>query len=163
MMATDEIKKIEDKVLDARNRLLAAVEGLDSEGWEWQPDDTTWSARLTLAHVGSAQWDHLQVARRLIAGEPTDLPDFDLDAWNAAAVGQRAAWSVAQVLVDLEAAQEATVDLLHSLEDEALGVTGTHPAWGEVSLRQVLRIIPLHDSMHRRDILKLRKAMEKKG
>ena len=65
------------------------------------------------------------------------------------------------LLADLDAAQEATLDLLHSLEDETLAMTGTHPAWGEVSLRQVLRIIPLHDSMHRRDILKLRKAMEK--
>jgi uncharacterized damage-inducible protein DinB len=160
-MATDEIAKIEDKVLDARSRLLAAVKGLDSEGWEWRPDEKTWSARLTLAHVGSAQWDHLQVARRLLAGEPTDLPDFDLDTWNAAAVDQRTAWTVDQVLADLEAAQEATVALLHSLEDETLAVTGTHPVWGEVNVRQVLRIIPLHDSMHRRDILKLRKAMSR--
>ncbi len=162
-MATDETKKIEDKVLIARSRLLAAAEGLDSQGWEWQPDVNTWSARLTLAHVGSAQWDHLQVARRLIAGEPADLPDFDLDTWNAAAVEQRAAWHVGQVLADLDAAQEATLDLLHSLEDETLAATGTHPAWGDVSLRQVLRIIPLHDNMHRRDILKLRKAMDREG
>jgi uncharacterized damage-inducible protein DinB len=162
-MATDETKKIERKILDARSQLLAAVESLDSVGWEWRPDAETWSARMTLAHVGSAQWDHLQVARRLIAEEPTHLPDFDLDAWNAAAVEERAGWPVDQVLADLEAAQEATVALLHSLEDEMLTVTGTHPAWGEVSLRQVLRIIPLHDSMHRRDILKLRKALDKEG
>jgi hypothetical protein len=160
---TDETKKIEDKILAARTRLLAAAEGLDSQGWEWRPDEDTWSVRLTLAHVGSAHWDHLQVARRLIAGEPTDLPDFDLDSWNAAAVEQRAAWTVDQVLADLDAAQEATLDLLHSLEEGALDLTGAHPAWGETSLRQVLRIIPLHDSMHRRDILKLRKAMEKEG
>jgi hypothetical protein len=159
-MATDEIKKIEGKVRTARNRLLATAQGLDKEGWEWQPDDKTWSARLTLAHVGSAQWDHLQVVRRLIAGEPTALPDFDLDTWNAAAVEQRATWPVALVLADLEAAQEATVALLRSLDDEALTVTGAHPALGEVSVRQVLRIIPLHDNMHRRDILKLRNAME---
>jgi uncharacterized damage-inducible protein DinB len=161
-MTTDEINKIEDKVLAARSQLLAAAEGLDSEGWEWQPDDNTWSARMTLAHLGSAQWDHLQVVRRLISGEPTDLPDFDLDTWNAAAVAKRATWPVAQILADLEAAQEATLALLGHLDDEALAITGTHPAWGEVSVRQVLRIIPLHDNMHRRDILKLRKAMDRK-
>ena len=157
----DEIKKIEGKVLAARSRLLAAAEGLDNEGWEWRPDDNAWSVRLTLAHVGSAQWDHLQVVRRLIAGEPTALPDFDLDTWNAAAVEQRAEWPVAQVLADLEAAQEATVALLHSLDDQALAVTGTHPALGEVSVQQVLRIIPLHDNLHQRDIRKLRKAMDR--
>lgn len=158
-MTTDETKKIEGKVLAARSRLLAAAEGLDEEAWEWQPDDSRWSARLTLAHVGSAQWDHLQVVRRLIAGEPTALPDFDLDTWNAAAVAQRATWPVKRVLVDLETAQEATLALLRSLDAEALAMTGTHPALGEVSVQQVLRIIPLHDNLHRREILKLRKEM----
>ena len=160
-MATDETQKIEGKIVAARSRLLAAAEGLDKEGWEWQPDDNTWSARMTLAHVGSAQWDHLQVVRRLIAGEPTNLPDFDLDTWNAAAVAKRATWPVEQVLADLEAAQEATLALLGNMDDEALAITGTHPALGEVSVQQVLRIIPLHDSMHRREILKLRKEMGK--
>ena len=161
MMATDETQKIEGKILTGRSRLLATAEGLDKEGWEWQPDDDTWSVRMTLAHVGSAQWDHLQVVRRLIAGEPTNLPDFDLDTWNAAAVARRAEWPVEQVLADLEAAQEATLALLGNLDDEALAITGTHPALGEVSVQQVLRIIPLHDSMHRREILKLRKEMGK--
>ena len=60
--------------------------------------------RLTLAHVGSAQRSHLEVAERLVSGETLDMPGFELDTWNEAAVADRADWSVDQVLADLDAA-----------------------------------------------------------
>ena len=151
----DEITKIEGKVTAARARLLAAVEGLGESEWDWQPRDGRWSVRLTLAHVGSAQWSHLEVADRLVAGEAVDIPGFDLDAWNVGAVLKRADWPVSQVLADLDAAHQETLAFLGRLDPEKLSVTGTHPALGEVTVAQVLRIIPIHDNMHRRDVLGL--------
>ncbi len=155
----DEVQKIKDRLVAARSKLLAAVAGLDEAKWDWQPGDGRWSLRLTLAHVGSAQWSHLSVARRLAAGDTVDLPGFDLDAWNAAAVAERADWSVAQVLADLEAAQEATFEFLDGLEAEELARTGVHPALGEMSVGQVVRVIGLHDGLHRRDLLRLVEEM----
>jgi uncharacterized damage-inducible protein DinB len=159
-MQTDEITKIEGKVTAARARLLAVAEGLSDGEWEWQPGDGRWSVRLTLAHVGSAQWNHLEVAGRLAAGEATDIPGFDLDAWNAGAVVQRADWSVSQVLADLDAAHQETLAFLSELDPEKLSASGSHPALGEVTVGQVLRIIPIHDNMHRRDVLGLLAEMK---
>jgi uncharacterized damage-inducible protein DinB len=161
MKQQDEIAKTKDKIVTARARLLAAVDGLQAEAWDWRPGDGRWSARQTLAHVGSAQWDHLQVAQRLIAGEPVTLSDFDLDAWNAAQVAKRASWPVAQLLADLEAAHLQTLCFLASLDAQKLSITGTHPALGEVSVGQVLRVIALHDSLHRRDVVQLVREMNR--
>lgn len=160
-MQTDETNKIEARIKDSRAKLLATVDGLDEAAWEWQPDDGRWSVRLTLAHVGSAQWSHLQVAKRLVAGESLDIPGFDLDAWNDTHVAQRADWSVEQVLADLDAAQQATLAFLPGLDAEQLTRTGAHPALGTVSVSQVLRVISVHDGMHRRDLLNLLREMEK--
>lgn len=160
-MGADEISRIRDKVAAARAKLLAAVDGLDDAAWEWRPEDGRWSVRLTLAHVGSAQWSHLEVTRHLIAGEPLDLRGFDLDTWNAAHVAKRADWSVIQVLADLEAAQQETLSFLDHLDAEKLDISGPHPALGEVTVGQVLRVIALHDSLHRRDVLQLRRDMGK--
>ena len=85
-MKADEKQEVAKRITGARAKLLAMVEGLEAADWEWRPGDGRWSVRLTLAHVGEAQWSHLEAARRAIAGEPIDLPDFDLEAWNAAAV-----------------------------------------------------------------------------
>ena len=153
------MQKIEDRLMAARARLLAAVEGLDGAAWEWRPGDGRWSVRLTLAHVGAAQWSHLEVARRFAAGETVEIPDFDLDAWNASMVAGRADWPVDRVMADLEAAHQATLAFLGSLDAEQLAIKGSHPALGEMSVGQVLRVIALHDNMHRRDIIRLRDEM----
>jgi uncharacterized damage-inducible protein DinB len=157
----DEAKKIKEKLAAARDKLLAAVEGLDRAHWDWQPDDGRWSVRLTLAHVGSAQWSHLEVARRLAVGETVDLPGFELDAWNEAQVSERADWSVDQVLADLKTAQQASFAFLDELDAETLARTGAHPALGEMSVGQVIRVIGLHDSLHRRDLLRLLEEMDR--
>lgn len=159
----DEITKIEGKLTAARAKLLAAMEGLHATAWDWRPQDGRWSVRLTLAHVGAAQWSHLEVARRLVDGQPVELPGFDLDAWNAAAVDERAGWPVAQVLADLEAAQQATLAFLAEIDADKLACSGTHPALGEVNVRQVLRIIAVHDNMHRRDVVQLLRERDEVG
>lgn len=155
----DEIQKIESRLTAARSKLLAAVDGLDQAQWDWRPDDECWSVRLTLAHVGAAQWSHLQWARRVAAGETVEIPGFDLDAWNQAAVAKRAEWPLEQVLADLDAAQQATFDFLAGLDAKGLAATGSHPALGEMSVGQVLRVIGLHDNLHRRDVVQLRREM----
>ncbi len=156
----DQIRQIGEKMDSARNKLLAAVEGLDDAAWDWQPGDGRWSVRLTLAHVGSAHWSHLEVARSLVAGETIDLPGFELDEWNEARVAERADWSPGRILADLKAAQEATLAFVAGLAAKDLETRGAHPALGEVSAGQVLRVIALHDSMHRRDILELLREMD---
>jgi uncharacterized damage-inducible protein DinB len=155
MAQADEPQEIQNKLIAARAKLLAAVDGLDETQWNWRPADRRWSVRLTLAHVGAAQWGHLEVVRRLVAGQTVDLPGFDLDSWNEARVAERADWSVDEVLVDLEAAQRATFAFLDGLDAEALATTGQHPALGEISVGQILRILVLHDSLHRRDVVTL--------
>jgi uncharacterized damage-inducible protein DinB len=156
----DEAHKIKSRLTAARAKLMAEVEELRQDQWEWRPGDGRWSVRLTLAHVGSAQWNHLEVARCLAAGEIVEIPGFDLDAWNEAAVAERANWSIEQVLADLAMAQQATFEFLDGLGAEELDITGSHPALGEMSVGQVLRVISLHDGLHRRDVLQLRREME---
>jgi uncharacterized damage-inducible protein DinB len=155
-----ETEQIEKRLNSARAKLLASVEGLDETAWDWQPADGRWSVRLTLAHVGSAHWSHLEVARRVSEGKTVDLPGFELDEWNEARVAERAGWTREQVLADLHAAQQATSVFLANLDAEALEARGTHPVLGKVNVDQALRVIALHDNLHRRDILKLRREMD---
>ena len=155
-----EIAKIEAKLVTTRAKLLDAVSGLAETAWDWRPEDGRWSIRLTLAHVGSAQWSHLEVAQRLVAGQSVEISGFDLDEWNDARVAERADWTPGQVLSDLEAGQRETLAFLEGLEPEQLAITGTYPALGKVSVSQSLRIIPVHDNLHRRDILRLRQEMQ---
>jgi uncharacterized damage-inducible protein DinB len=154
-MQSREIGKIRERIETARERLLATVDGLDAGAWDWRPGDGRWSVRLTLAHVGSAQHDHLRWARHQLSGEPVTLAEFDLDAWNAEHVAGRSDWPIDRVVADLEDAQQQTFALLDALDTSDLQIKGQHPALGTVTVGQVLRVIAVHDGMHRRDIQQL--------
>jgi uncharacterized damage-inducible protein DinB len=158
-MQAAEISKLENRLSVSRARLLASVADLDEPAWEWRPEDGRWSIRLTLAHVGIAHWGHLDVARHLAARLPVGLPQFDLDAWNEARVAERATWSRARILADMEQAQQETLSFVRSLEPGQLALTGAHPVLGETTVGQVLKIIAFHDGLHRRDVLRLLREM----
>jgi len=64
-----------------------------------------------------------------------------------------------EILSDRRRARPEALTFLEGLDAEDLAVTGSHRALGEVSVGQVLRIIALHDGMHRRDIARLREEM----
>lgn len=157
-MKPDATMTIREKIVTSRSRLLATVEGLASKSWDWRPPGGRWSVAETLAHVGAAQWSHLDVARRILAGEPTEIQEFDLDAWNSAAVAERRTWTAQQILQDLHAAGRETLRFLSTLGPDDLSAAGSHPALGAVSVAQVLRVVAIHDNMHRRDILALLEA-----
>jgi uncharacterized damage-inducible protein DinB len=160
-MPADEIRKIREKIEKARAQLLSAVEDLDAATWEWQPCDGRWSIRLTMAHVASAQWSHLAFAQRAATGEETRIPGFDLDAWNAAHVAERADWPIERILGDLQSAQERTLAFLDGIDTASLDRAGSHPALGQVTVGQALRVIAVHEGMHRRDIVKLLDEMRR--
>ena len=161
MMPADEIAKIRGKVTASRARLLAEVEGLQGRHWDWHSADDHFSVRQTLSHVGSAQRNHLQVAHSILSGTAINLPEFDLNTWNVAQVAKRGGWTPDEVLADLRGAHEETLAFLDGLDSEKLTLTGSHPALGEVSVGQVLRIIALHDGIHRREIARLRAEMRR--
>jgi len=96
----------------------------------------------------------------MAAGETVELPGFDLDAWNEAQIAKRAGWPADRVLADLEAAQQASFAFLDELDAETLARSGTHPALGEMNVGQVIRVIGLHDNVHRRDLLRLLGEMD---
>ncbi|HID64917.1 MAG TPA: DinB family protein [Anaerolineae bacterium] len=102
----------------------------------------------TLAHLASAEGSHRQVAQAIAAGQTVDVPDFDLDAWNAAQVAKRRQRSIDEILEEMAVERQRTLNALQDLENEALDRQGLHPALGEITELKVFRIIPIHERWH---------------
>jgi uncharacterized damage-inducible protein DinB len=142
----------------ARAELLALVEDLDEAALGWPSPDGGWSARDTLAHLVDAERSHRRFVQAVLAGQPVHLPNFDLDRWNQEHVARRAAQSVPEILRALREERQATLDLLSTLSDAAWDSRGRHPALGDVTVAQVIRIIGVHERQHTREIRRLLEA-----
>jgi uncharacterized damage-inducible protein DinB len=154
------IQTLIDKLAAAREKILQTIEGLDEKALTWQPGDGRWSIQETLAHLASSEESHRQMAQAIAAGQTMDVPDFDLDAWNAAQVAKRRQRSIDEILEEMAAERQRTLSALQDLEGEALDREGLHPALGETTVLRVFRIIPIHERWHLKDI---RQLLEEQG
>jgi uncharacterized damage-inducible protein DinB len=155
MASEKRVQKLIDKLAAAREDILQTIEDLDEGALAWQPGDGRWSIKETLAHLASAEGSHRQVAQAIAAGQTVDVPDFDLDAWNAAQVAKRRQRSIDEILEEMAAERQRTLSALQDLEGEALDREGLHPALGETTVLRVFRIIPIHERWHLKDIKQL--------
>jgi hypothetical protein len=130
------------EVVDA---MLAHVD----EAWAWhRPAPEEWSAAEVLGHfIHGERTDWIPRARIILehgAGRPFD--PFDRDGSLAAATGR----SAEELRATFRSLRTANVETLLSWGMTAtdLDRIGTHPAFGPVTLRQLLATWTTHDHVH---------------
>lgn len=137
----------------ARAQLLAAIEGLSEADMTTLPALGAWTLRDVLAHIsGWAAWD-LQTIREMQYGEHPDLTVIrNVDAFNNRLVAERAQWSVARILGEMEETHAALQELLRGMSDEDLFRVGAFrgPYWD--NLAEWLRVAWEHEEEHAREI-----------
>jgi DinB superfamily len=136
-------------ILERTPRVLASLlSGLPREWTDAREREGTWSPREILAHlVHGERTDWIPRARILLAhGEGRPFDPFDRGGHDAIS------GDVPSLLAEFAAARAQSLADLRSLgiRDEDLGRTGRHPAFGRVTLRELLATWVVHDLGHLR-------------
>jgi uncharacterized damage-inducible protein DinB len=114
------------------DEIIAEVRGMPATLITWVPSDGVWSVMDNLCHIREFVpfWTG-EVLR--IAGNPTELWGRDhTDAARLAAVTSTAAFTLADVIRDIDSAVDASVSTLSRLSDSDLATEATskNPRWG---------------------------------
>lgn len=119
------------------------------EAWAWHraaPDE--WSAAEVLGHfIHGERTDWIPRARIILEhGEQRPFEPFDRDGSVAAAAGR----TTKELLSTFRSLRTANVEELRSwnLTEDDLDRTGTHPAFGPVTMRELLATWATHDHVH---------------
>jgi len=148
-----ERQQMIDKMTAVQNELVALVDGLDEAALNARPADGEWNILETVAHLVDAETSHRRFIQAVLAGkEITPRPDFDLDRWNTSHVEKRAGQSRAELLAELAAQREQTLAVIRDIPADGWLKDSHHPALGPVTVRQVVKIIGVHQKMHLKDI-----------
>lgn len=163
-----EIESLRNKLLLERGKLLDAVNAL-SLTERATPFLDGWSVNDLLAHLANAEALNVKFTKLMLAGDKpvqvqalaSDFPDytgpFELDRFNAYMSDKLRARAPAAIVQELIETRAATMEWIDTLSPEQLDFAGTHAAWGDQTVRAMLKILILHDKMHTQDILKSKK------
>ena len=152
--------KIRSRMQAVHTELLSLVGSLDQTTLTWRPPDGAWSIRDNLAHLVDAERAHRRFVQLVLEGRPTRIEGFDLDRWNAEHVARHAGQSVDEILDDLDAERQETLAFIAAMPADAWDKRGDHPALGEVTVQQVIKVIGVHQRMHLKEIRRLLEAQE---
>jgi len=146
---------IEEWLASSRGFLRSVVEAVRSEDWSRaaHADSAGWTARDVLAHVVGAEPSMAAIITQTqVGGRYVPRPDFDLDYWNRRQVEKRAEKSPADLAAEMEKNRAATLQLLADLPESALDLPVRHPAYGDMTVEDVFRIIGFHERLHAEEI-----------
>jgi len=115
-------------------------------------DGHKWKIRDILAHFISAEKSFLQLFENIINGGIGAPDDFSINEFNDSQVMTMKGLNSGRLLVLFKETRSNTLDWLIELSDEELSKIGRHPAMGEATLGEMVKMIYLHNQIHMRDI-----------
>jgi hypothetical protein len=154
-----ELKLIADKLQNERAKLLTVLESANETRRQALVYEEGWNLYDLVSHLAAAEQENVRFLREVLQHDgaqhlPPDTHAFDLNSWNAEAVGKRQGQTWATRMAELVAARQITLDTLNTITAEQFAHKGTHAVWGEKTVEGLLKILYLHDIMHRNDIAK---------
>jgi hypothetical protein len=80
--------------------------------------------------------------------------DFSIDRYNASQQEKTKDLSVAELLEKYKSTRAESVAWVSGLKETDLEITGRHPFLGETTLREMIKMLYLHNQIHYRDLKK---------
>lgn len=146
-----------EKLQSEGQRLFDFFSTLTEELWtkEVYTEGTTWTVRNVLAHLVTAERGFVKLFEQIRQGGAGVSEDFSIDRYNASQQEKTRDWTPQQLLEHYRAVRAEMVTWVAGLSDGDLEKTGRHPFLGQTTLREMIKMVYLHNQLHYRDIKKV--------
>ena len=115
-------------------------------------DEQEWQIRDVLAHFISAEKSFLLLFESIRIGGQGVTDDFSITEFNDLQVLKMKNIDPEDLLVLFGETRMRTVKWVKGLSEEETAKSGRHPAMGDTTLREMIKMVYLHNQMHLRDI-----------
>lgn len=150
----DELKPRADELHAHYETFTAFLSRLNDAQWNQAVGAEQYTARQTVAHFAGAAKSMTLMGKSWVAGKENTLrPDFDLAYFNARQQEKRAQMTNAELLAEWQDAQRGVIAFMETLTSDDLEKRGEHPSVGNVSLRELLRVITTHEADHMAQVM----------
>ena len=154
-----EINELADKLKSEGEKFYAIFAGLTDEQWQTEvyTEDQTWTIRNVLAHFVTSERGLVKLFERIRAGGEGAADDFSIDRYNAAQQQKTINLPPQELLEQYKAVRSDSVAWTLSLEESDLEKKGRHPFLEMTTLREMIKMLYLHNIIHYRDMKKVLK------
>ena len=154
-----EINELAQKLRSEGDKVITIFSGLTDDQWnrEVYTEGSTWTIRNILSHFVTSERGLLKLFERIRQGGEGAADDFSIDRYNAA-MQERTKEATPQELVEqYKEVRANAVAWVSGLREPELEIVGRHPFLGKTVIRDMIKMLYIHNQNHYRD---MRKALK---
>jgi len=154
-----ELNNLAEKLRNEGEKFFTLFAGLTDNQWQLEvyTEDQTWTIRNVLSHFVTSERGLVRLFERIrISGEGAS-EDFSIDRYNAAQQEKTKDLTPQELLEHYKAIRSDSIAWVLSLEESDLDKQGRHPFIGMTTLREMIKMLYMHNQLHYRDMRKVLK------
>ncbi len=151
-----ELNDLADKLRSEGEKFFTLFAGLTDDQWQTEvyTEGETWTIRNVLSHFVTSERGLVKLFERIrLTGEGA-ADDFSIDRYNASQQVKTKDLSSQELLEQYKAIRADSIAWTLSLEESDLEKQGRHPFLGMTTLREMIKMLYLHNQIHYRDMKK---------
>jgi uncharacterized protein (TIGR03083 family) len=150
----DESSALAAKLRTEGEKLAQFMAALAENEWtsEVYTEGTTWTVRSVLAHLMTSERAFLRLFDRIRRGGEGVSEDFVIDRYNASQQQKTQGMDRQQLLEHYKEARTQLAEFVTRLSVEDLDRRARHPYLGVTTLREMIKMIYIHNQTHHRDV-----------
>ncbi len=155
-----EAANLAEKLRAEGEKFSSFFGGLNDEQWraEVYTEGSVWTIRSILAHLMTAERAFLKLFEDIRQGGAGTSEDFVIDRYNARQQEKTRDLAPAELLGQYRDVRSRMAAWVAGLEDADLEKTGRHPFLGMTTLREMIKMVYIHNQTHYRDIRRVLKG-----
>lgn len=149
-----EVAILAEKLKSEGEKISTVFSGLAEKQWQQQvyTEGTTWTVRSVLAHFVTSERGLVKLFERIRQGGEGSPDDFSIDRYNASMQEKSRELAPQELLEQYRQVRANTVEWVSGLKEEELEITGRHPFLGKTVLREMIKMLYIHNLTHYRDM-----------
>jgi hypothetical protein len=151
-----EVTDLADKLKAEGEKMIDIFGSFTDDQWtqEIYTEGATWTIRNVLAHFVTSERGLLKLFERIRQGGEGAADEFSIDRYNAAMQERTKELSPAELIEQYEQVRDHSVEWVAALKPEELEIMGRHPFLQMTTIREMIKMLYIHNMTHYRDIKK---------
>jgi len=154
-----EVIELAEKLKSEGERFISIFSNLTDEQWsqEVYTEGATWTIRNVLSHFVTSERGLIKLFEQIRRGGAGIADDFSIDRYNAAMQERTKELPPQELLEQYKQVRANSVAWVSGLKEDELEITGRHPFLGQTVIREMIKMLYIHNLTHYRDMKKATK------
>ena len=151
-----EINELADKLKTEGEKFHAIFAGLADDQWQTEiyTEGETWTIRNVLSHFVTSERGLVKLFERIRTTGEGSSDDFSIDRYNEAQQRKTQELSPQELLEQYKVIRADSAAWVAGLNESELEIKGRHPFLGMTSIREMIKMLYIHQQTHYRDMKK---------